>query len=86
MKISNTTSNIDNKYFLKCFGVPCTHIYAITNNSAKLLKNNMFPIKAAIDGFLHRFIIEKKILERVYICNRTFAINRSVENLIRSDR
>jgi GR25 family glycosyltransferase involved in LPS biosynthesis len=83
---SNTTSNIGNSYFLKCFGVPCTHIYAITNNSAKLLSKNIFPIKSAIDGFLHRFIIERKILKNVYICNKSFAINGSVENLIKMDR
>jgi GR25 family glycosyltransferase involved in LPS biosynthesis len=85
--ISNaTTSKVGNPYFLKCFGVPCTHIYAITNNTAKLLKKNIFPVKGAIDGFLHKHIIEKKILNNVYICTKTFAINGSVEKLIKMDR
>lgn len=82
----STTSEIGNSYFLRCLGVPCTHMYAITNNSAKLLVKNIFPIKASIDGFLHRFIIAKNILKNVYICTKTFAINGSVENLIKMDR
>ena len=83
---STTTSEIGNLFFLKCFGVPCTHMYAITNNSAKILSKNIFPIRAAIDGHLHRFIIDKKILKNVYICSKTFALNGSVENLIKMDR
>jgi hypothetical protein len=85
--ISNsTTSDINNLFFLKCFGVPCTHMYAITNNSAKILAKNIFPIRAAIDGYIHRYIIDEKKLNNVYICTKTFALNGSVENLIRMDR
>lgn len=83
---SNTTTDIGNSYFLKCFGVPCTHMYAITNNTAKLLAKNIFPVRAAIDGYLHKFIIDEKILKNVYICSKTFALNGSVEHLIKMDR
>lgn len=83
---SNTSTDIGNTYFLKCFGVPCTHMYDITNSTAKLLAKNIFPVRAAIDGYLHRFIIDKKILKNVYICSKTFALNGSVENLIKMDR
>ena len=83
---SNTTTDIGNSYFLKCFGVPCTHMYAITNNTAKLLAKNIFPVRAAIDGYLNKFIIGEKILKNVYVCSKTFALNGSVERLIKMDR
>jgi hypothetical protein len=61
-------------------------MYAITNNSAKILAKNIFPIRAAIDGYIHRYIIDEKKLNNVYICTKTFALNGSVENLIKMDR
>lgn len=75
----NTTQDINNDEFLKCNGVQCTHIYAVTNYAADKLSKHIFPIKAAFDGFLHRFIIQPKILKNVYISKKDFAINGSLK-------
>jgi GR25 family glycosyltransferase involved in LPS biosynthesis len=82
---NNNSSDIGNKFFLKCLGVPCTHMYAININCIETIKSKMFPIRAAIDGFLHRFIFEKKLVNNVFICKLTLGINGSVENIFNKD-
>lgn len=49
------------------------------NNCAKVLSSNMFPIRAAIDGYLHKFIIEAGLIKNVYVCSKNIVLNGSIE-------
>jgi len=77
-----STVDIQNSYFKKCFGIPCVHMYAITKNCAIKLSSNMYPLRAAIDGYIHRFIIEKNIIHNSYVCTKNLGINGSLYQIV----
>jgi GR25 family glycosyltransferase involved in LPS biosynthesis len=77
--------DIGNDFFRRCFGVPCTHIYAVTNECALKLSEEIFPIRANIDGFLHRFIIDKGIIKNAYISINNLGQNGSIMGVFGSD-
>jgi glycosyl transferase family 25 len=85
-KINNENSiDINNLYFKKLIsGVNETHMYAITNDAAKILFENTYPVRAAIDGYISHFIINKGFLSNVYICKLMLGINGSLCGLFES--
>ena len=46
---------------------------------AKILINNTYPLRAAIDGYLAHFMINKGVLKEVYISSKNYGINGSIK-------
>ena len=50
---SHNSKDINNPYFLQLLdGIPETHIYAVTQECAKILIEHTYPIRAAVDGYV----------------------------------
>jgi GR25 family glycosyltransferase involved in LPS biosynthesis len=82
---SNNSKDIDNPYFLQLLnGVAETHIYAVTQECARILIEHTYPIRAAVDGYLGHFMINKKILTDNYICKNKLGINGSLLGIYKS--
>lgn len=84
LKYHNHT-NINNPYFFKTSGLPQTHIYALTYNCAKKLILNIFPLRAAIDGYLCYFMISKNVIKNAFVCSKQIGINGSLEQIFKKD-
>jgi len=77
-KINNFNSVEFNSSFKRLVGgINATHIYAVTCESAKVLVEHTFPIRAAVDGFLAHFMVVNKVLSNVYICRLNLGLNGS---------
>ena len=79
-KINNGNSiDINNHYFKKLIrGINESHMYAITNDAAKILVENTYPIRAAVDGYFAHFMINKGVLSNIYICKLMLGTNGSL--------
>ena len=82
---NNNSKEIKNSHFRKLIkGIATTHIYAITQDCAKILMDNTYPLRAAIDGFIAHFIINNKLLDNVYVCKSTICQNGSLNGNFKS--
>ena len=68
-----------NKFKKLTHGVNETHIYGVSLEGAKILINNTYPLRAAIDGYLAHFMINKGVLKEVYISSKNYGINGSIK-------
>ena len=59
-------------------GVALSHIYGITGDAAKIMAKDIFPIRAASDGYLAHFVVTKRLLERAFISKISLALNGSL--------
>lgn len=76
-KINNYTHH--NKYFKKIFtGLSETVCYSITKNTAIKLLENLFPIRAAADGYIRQSIDYLKTIKNVYVCKNDLCKNLSL--------
>ena len=78
-KINDKKNHIDfNKNFvLTKRGVSDAGCYAITKNSASVLYNNFFPIRAAADGYIGVCIDKLFKIKNAYICKKNLSKNGS---------
>jgi len=82
----NSEDKIINKYLrIKWSSVGGAHCYAITNNTASILINNLYPINKAVDGYIGDMTNywtkkEKNIYLNCYSPNKCLAIDCSHNN------
>ena len=82
-------NQIKNDNYNECFnkvytGVAETSCYALTNKSAANLRDNLFPIRGAADGYIRQCIDYLKILKNIYICKHNLVSNQSMSKNFKS--
>jgi GR25 family glycosyltransferase involved in LPS biosynthesis len=80
----NNSIIINSDFNKLLYGINETHIYAITNDCANILINNMLPIRAAVDGYLGHFMVTKKVLSNVFVSRNDYGINGSLYGMMPS--
>jgi glycosyl transferase family 25 len=71
------------KLYKTNFGFSGTQMYAVTFEGAQILQNNVYPIRAAADGFLDYFIIKQSKLH-AYVSSINMCLNGSINKLTQS--
>ena len=75
--IKNCISYSDNLYKRISGGISGVHFYGISLDTAKILENNFYPIRAASDGYISHFIINNKLINNVFTCKTRLGKNLS---------
>ena len=84
-KITSSNTEEKNIKFKKLIkGVAETHIYGVSLEGARVLIEHTYPIRAAIDGYLARFMINNRVLQNIYISTTSYALNGSVYKLYKT--
>ena len=69
-------------------GFSGSHMYGISASASKLAINYLYPLRAHTDGYLNRFLIQKKWgsakLSSCYVTRDKFGYNNSIEGKVKS--
>ena len=79
INLNNKNHSDVNNYFVKTqVGLSDAGCYGVTYESAKVLNDNLFPIRAAADGYIGVCIDRLYKIKNVYICKKSLSTNGSV--------
>ena len=84
--LSTNSNYVHKKLFNKVnHGFSGSHMYVINHSAAKIALDNLYPVRAHVDGYLDRFLIRKNsfykkpLLKNCFVTKDKFGVNSSIE-------